>query len=117
MIHLHLPYPPSVNHLYSRSRYGVYLKPEAKKYRRQVTDCVLEQVGITKPLEGDVMMTLALYPPDAKRRDIDNGLKIICDSIQHAGLLSDDSQIKHLVVSMHPKEVPGNAYVSLERLQ
>ena len=39
-----------------------------------------------------------LYPPDARRRDIDNYNKALCDALTHAGVWEDDSQAKRMLV-------------------
>ena len=48
-------------------------------------------------------MEIALYPPDRRKRDIDNVLKPTLDALQKAGVYKDDSQIVRLNVS---KESP-----------
>jgi len=37
------------------------------------------------------------FPPDRRRRDLDNLLKSVLDALEHAGLYADDSQIDLLV--------------------
>ncbi len=50
-----------------------------------------------------------VYPPDRRRRDLDNVLKALLDSLAHAKVYEDDSQIDVLVVDR--KEVCGKGYV------
>jgi crossover junction endodeoxyribonuclease RusA len=38
------------------------------------------------------------FPPDRRRRDLDNTLKAVCDSLAHVGVYEDDSQIDVLTV-------------------
>ena len=38
------------------------------------------------------------FPPDRRRRDLDNLPKAVQDSIAHAGVFEDDSQIDLLIV-------------------
>lgn len=41
-------------------------------------------------------MFISLYPPDRRKRDIDNVLKALLDALQHAGCYEDDSQLDDL---------------------
>ena len=43
-------------------------------------------------------MDVVLYPPDKKRRDLDNHMKALLDAITHAGLWEDDEQIDQLQI-------------------
>ena len=43
-------------------------------------------------------LELFVYPPDKKRRDLDNILKAILDALQHAGIYADDFYIQQLYV-------------------
>ena len=49
--------------------------------------------------EGPVRVTLVAYPPDKRKRDVcDNLLKCLLDSLTHAGVWEDDSQVDELAV-------------------
>ena len=52
-----------------------------------------------KPLQGRLAMAIELYPPDKRRRDIDNVLKATLDALQHGGAYADDCQIDYLTIS------------------
>jgi len=43
-------------------------------------------------------LVIEVYPPDKRRRDLDNVLKSLIDAIQHAKVFPDDSQIDALRV-------------------
>ena len=45
-------------------------------------------------------MNIQLFPPDRRRRDIDNVLKPLLDALEHGKAYIDDSQIKKLGVEM-----------------
>jgi crossover junction endodeoxyribonuclease RusA len=47
-------------------------------------------------LEGRLAVHVALYPPDKRKRDIDNVLKSLLDACEHAGCYENDSQIDEL---------------------
>ena len=98
-ITLELPYPPSINHYYGRGRSGqVYIKPKGKAYRK----CVI-WASLEVSCRGDwpnfrkgqpLSMSLIAYPPDKRRRDLDNILKALKDAMQHAHVYKDDCQIR-----------------------
>lgn len=114
MITLNLPYPPSMNHMYKRNRIGgVYLADKARNYRNSARYLALEQLGHYKAMEGHLQIIIDLYPPDARKRDIDNILKVLLDSIMYAGVVQDDSQFRDLHVMFHPKDGKGYALVRI----
>lgn len=52
-----------------------------------------------KPTSAEKLrIELLIYPPDKKRRDLDNVCKAICDVLQHAGIYDDDFKIWQLYV-------------------
>jgi len=66
---------------------------------------------------GRISLSGEFYPPDARRRDLDNVLKCTLDSLVHAGLMDDDSQIKEISIRMHEPIPPeGLVYVKLAPL-
>lgn len=96
MIELHLPYPPSVNRYYRNVHGRTLISRDGRAYRRRVHEMLA--VRRIPPLEGPLALVVDLFPPDRRRRDADNAMKAICDSLEHAGLYKDDSQIVHLEV-------------------
>jgi len=49
-------------------------------------------------LHGSIGAEFSFYPPDKRKRDLDNLLKISIDSVMHTGLFKDDSQIDEIYV-------------------
>jgi Holliday junction resolvase RusA-like endonuclease len=94
VIELTLPYPPSVNHYYRHVGFRTLISRQGRAYRTAVCS-VLRRAGI-RPLSGPVELKLELYPPDRRRRDLDNVLKGLLDALQHGGLYHDDSQVVRL---------------------
>lgn len=91
-----LPYPPSVNNYWRYWRNRACLTAKAKRYRRDVVLAMREQKVIQ--LQGEIELGITLFPPDRRRRDIDNALKALLDSLAYGGLYEDDSQITRLCV-------------------
>lgn len=92
-----LPYPPSVNHYYNNFRGRRIISDRGRSYRQNVIE-VFNAKKCLGNLDGDLSMTIRVHPPDRRRRDLDNILKAVLDSLQHAGAYEDDSQIHRLLV-------------------
>ena len=89
MIDFTFPLPPSVNHYYGHtSNGGMYIKADGKKYRE-----IVKWMSKGKRIDSLVSATVIFAFPDRHRRDIDNGLKCLFDSMKEAGVYPDDSYI------------------------
>ena len=107
-----LGYPPSVNRYYRHVGPRVLISREGRRYRMET----VSRLGGIRRLDGDLALEVFLYPPDRRRRDADNCLKCLQDSLVHAGAMGDDSQIKVLHVEMREPVRDGEARVVLEPL-
>ena len=95
---LTLPYPPSGNHMWKHTRAGIhYLTPVARKYYADVAE-VFQFSNQTGLMDGKLHVEFDIYPPDRRRRDLDNAIKVLGDACTNAGIWNDDSQIHKLVV-------------------
>lgn len=108
-ISLELPYPPSINHYYRRVGARTIISKEGREYRAKI--CI--QLGQPVPLAGPLGMRIDVYPPDRRRRDVDNIQKPVLDALQHTGIYGDDSQVKDLRTVMHKKQKPGYLLITL----
>ncbi len=108
-----LPYPPSVNSYYRSVGFRVLISREGRKYRKMV----VSRLSGARPLEGRLSFTALLYPKDRRRRDVDNVLKSLLDSLAHAGTMHDDSQIKVLHVVMNEPDGEARVEVRMEELE
>jgi len=105
MINLDMPYPPSVNHYYRHvtinGRPRTLISREGREYRTKVCGLLASGRGNgprKPPAGGRIALAMDAFPPDRRRRDIDNLLKSVQDSLAHAGVYEDDSQIDLLAV-------------------
>lgn len=113
-VNFEIPWPPSVNRYYRHVGPRVLISREGRRFRRM---CVSRLAGQFRKLAGKVKFTAEFYPPDSRRRDLDNVLKCTLDALVHAGLMEDDSQIKHLDVRMgEPVPPEGLVYIRLEEI-
>jgi crossover junction endodeoxyribonuclease RusA len=96
-IKLTLPYPPTVNHYWGQLGSKKYLGKKGKEFRESVFLCVYAaQQG---RLDARLHMEVYLYPPDNRKRDVDNVLKPLLDALEHAGSYENDSQIDKLCIT------------------
>ena len=112
MTSLILPYPPSINHYYSRNRNGsVRVSKEGVSFRHEVwLRCRQARV---RALAGPVSVSIEVFPPDARRRDLDNTLKSLLDALQHGGVYEDDSQVARLEITRYEKRKGGQVWASI----
>jgi crossover junction endodeoxyribonuclease RusA len=97
LLELTIPFPPSVNRVYRNLRGRTLISREGRAYRKDV--CALLAGGGCRqpPLGGRIALSMDAFPPDKRRRDLDNLQKSLIDALQHAGVYEDDSQIDLLV--------------------
>jgi len=109
-----LPWPPSVNHYYRRVGPRVLISRDGRLYRQKVV--ALSRGLDVERLEGRLELEIELHPPDRRRRDVDNSLKCLLDSLAHAGLYGDDSQIHMLTVTKRePMPPDGMTYIRIAK--
>lgn len=97
-VELQLGYPPSLNRYYRHVRGMTLISREGRDYRAKVNAAV--KARAFPRFRGKVRMTAEFYPPDALRRDLDNVLKCLLDSLTKAGAWDDDSQVKIMHLKM-----------------
>jgi Holliday junction resolvase RusA-like endonuclease len=119
---LELPYPTvTANHMYTHTARGVRLSDKAASYRDEVI-VLARQHGrpsavattpithaifggkatlIERTIPGNALeLNIAIYPPDGRRRDIDNVVKLLQDALAAAWDF-DDARIALLTVARH----------------
>lgn len=85
-LHITLPVPPSVNHMYQSAGRGRRLTKEAMQYIRIAQEeckAKVKKYGWKKDVEGVwYVMDLYYFFPDKKIRDSHNTLKILTDALE-----------------------------------
>ena len=114
---LTLPFPPSVNTYWRSNRGRVHISNAGRAYRAAVIGAVIEQ----RPGAGfggaRLSVVVEVFPPDKRRRDLDNVLKATLDALEHAGVYDDDGQIDRLVVERGHRLPPdGLVIVTVEEM-
>lgn len=109
---LQLPWPPSINSYWKRTRFGsVYVSREGKEFVGRAVQ-LISNLG-ESPLVGRIGFDAKFYPPNRQRRDLDNCLKVLIDAIQESKLIGNDYQIKKLSAEMFDPIQNGGAIVEL----
>lgn len=122
---LKLPYPPSNNHYKRKNKnFGkiskrtgkkiklFVLEPETDRYHREVWFRFRIQGG-KKLLSKTIRMEVLVYPPDRRKRDLDNVLKVLMDSLQKAEAYEDDFYIQELMLVRKEIIIGGELIVKL----
>jgi crossover junction endodeoxyribonuclease RusA len=94
---LELPWPPSINHYWRHTKNGHYISAEGKGYRNFVYHACNAHRN-KYPSDKRLRVSIEAYPPDRRKRDLDNILKSLLDSLQYACVYEDDSQIDFLSI-------------------
>lgn len=110
---LTLPWPPSINHYYGNFRGRVYISAKGKAFRKRVGAELDWTKGTFSPNDR-LRVRLELFPPDNRRRDVDNIQKPVLDSLEHAGLFANDSQIDDLHTIRREKRDGGQVLITVE---
>jgi crossover junction endodeoxyribonuclease RusA len=89
-----LPWPPSMNRYWRTYQGRMIISQEGRAYREAVISLLIERK--VKPIAGKLIVEIEAWRPDNRVRDLDNLLKATLDSLTHAGVYNDDSQIVDL---------------------
>jgi crossover junction endodeoxyribonuclease RusA len=101
MINLILPWPPALNSYYRHVGHKVLISEKGRDYCKAVADQVLIQRG-AKGYQGRLGVHIEAHAPDKRKRDLDGMFKAVLDSLTHAGVWDDDSQIDELSIKRMP---------------
>lgn len=111
---LHLPWPPSINHYWRRVGCRTLISQEGRTFRKNVY-ALLGGGGPRKPPSGGrIALAMDAFPPDRRRRDLDNIQKPVLDALEHAGIYADDSQIDLLLTRRRERTLGGRLDIALD---
>lgn len=109
-----LPWPPSTNSLWRHVGKRTLI---SKKYR-EYKSLVLYHSLFWKinTIKGRISIEIKAFPPDNRKRDLDNLLKGTADSLQNSGLFLDDSQIDFLSIERMESKKPGMLEILIKEI-
>lgn len=113
-LELELPYPPSINHYWRRVGYRTLISREGRRFRQRVL-AILAALGV-EPLLGPLAVQVEIFPPESRRRDIDNVQKALLDALAHGGAYVDDSQIVQLAIEKREPVDGGKTVVRIRKV-
>ena len=120
-----LPWPPSVNRYY---RCLCRFVAKLRIYRGQPTlsrhalsfrdEAAYELMAHSGRFAAEARLSLAIeaYPPDKRRRDLDNTLKASCDAFEMCKVMVNDAQIDKIVIIRCPIVKGGEMVVHLREI-
>ena len=114
-VSLTLPWPPSMNTYWRTFKGRMIFSAKGRAYREAVIEQVQLQGGL-KGYQGKLVVEVEAYRPDKRRRDLDNLLKATLDSLAHAGVYEDDSQIHDLRIYWAP-DIGGMLKITIEEIE
>jgi len=112
---IELPFPPSVNHYYRHVGPRTLISRQGRRFRERVA-AILAMIGVRR-LAGPIELEVLIFPPDRRRRDIDNVQKALLDALEHGGAYHDDSQIVKLTIEKRSPTHGGKTLVRIQRRQ
>jgi crossover junction endodeoxyribonuclease RusA len=110
-IELFLPFPPSINSYYVKTRNGVFISASGKAYHKRVLEDIKEQCGPMKPISIYVHLSVVLFMPDKRKRDLDNYMKPLLDSLTRCAFYEDDSLVNQLFVYRGAPQLCGSVFI------
>ncbi len=114
-----LPFPPSVNTYWRAPNKGPLkgrhlISAKGRAYQSAACSAIVDQLRrLPKPSTAPAAVEILLFPPDSRRRDIDNYNKALFDALTHAGVWEDDSQVQRMLVKWGPKVAGGRVEITI----
>ena len=108
-----LPFPVSTNQYYRCVNGRVLISAKGRKYRHLVAQAIVWQ-NVRCYGTQRLSVSILMYPPDKRRRDLDNFCgKALLDAMQHALIYDDDSQIDELKITRGPPSKDARVEIPL----
>lgn len=110
---IELPFPPTVNSYYVKTRSGIYISKKGRIFRETVADACAEQSCYGLNLDTTLEVDVIFYAPDARIRDLDNYMKALLDALTQAKVWRDDSLIDTLTAHRGAKSAGGATHIRI----
>lgn len=110
-----LPWPPSLNRIWRAVAGRIVLSKAAREWK--VTAANALPTGRVEPLRGRLVVWLHLCPPaGARKLDIANREKLLCDTLTEQRVWLDDEQIDVLVIVRGEQHDKGYVDIAITEL-
>jgi crossover junction endodeoxyribonuclease RusA len=109
-----LPWPPSINSYFATYRGRRIISRKGRDYKIAVRKVLL--LNQCKPIPGRLSLSIVAHVPDKRKRDIDNLLKCLLDSLGQGGAYYDDSQIDELIIRRGELRSGGEIFVNIQKI-
>ncbi len=107
-------WPPSINNYWRRNGSKYFICKKGREFRQHVKQvCINNHIVFDK--EDKLSIAVLAFPPDKRRRDLDNILKAIMDSLEKAGVYHDDNQIDQLTIKRMSQK-SNKVYVEIRKI-
>ncbi|WP_312740469.1 RusA family crossover junction endodeoxyribonuclease [Cedecea neteri] len=113
---LTLPWPPSVNTYWRRQGSRYYISKKGQQYRKDVHQQI-KSLNLDILTKSRLRIKVIAAVPDSRRRDLDNILKSLLDSLVHAGFAEDDEQFDDIRVIRAEKVKGGCVEITITELE
>jgi crossover junction endodeoxyribonuclease RusA len=104
-----LPWPVSVNSLYRSRGSRVYVSAKGKAFKN-ACGIIFADTSMVYETER-VWLDMEVYPPDNRKRDISNLIKIVEDALPW---FKDDSQVDKLTITRCEKDSRKKGYIIIK---
>lgn len=115
-----LPFPPPVNHYWRHIQAGDYtrtlLSARGRQYKQICVSLAKRQFAGQATLSCPLAVSIRFFPPDRRKRDLDNLPKALLDSLTEAGVWNDDSLIRDLRMRWGAKSGAARAEVEIMKI-
>jgi crossover junction endodeoxyribonuclease RusA len=108
-------WPPSTNTYYRNVGGRMVMSARGRRFLADGKHAIRQHIP-SKPLPGRLGVKVTLYPPDRRRRDVDNHLKAVLDLLTKAGIWKDDEQIDRLMVTRETTHKKGRFIIEIWQL-
>ena len=117
MLNFRLDWPPTVNTYWmpvlarGKGHATLTLSERGSRYKVTASTQMMQQ-KVTRGLLGRIELLIDAYPPDRRKRDLDNILKPLLDVLEDYGVVEDDEQIDIIIVRRRAKGGYVDVHVS-----
>ena len=112
-----LPFPPSVNAMWRSINGRTILSKRGREYRAFALAILDGTLAPSEMLIEHLEVTIHLFPPTARKYDVDNFTKALFDALTHAKFWEDDELVYKMTVIKCEKKEGGLAILYIKPLE